>query len=58
MSDSSTVIVSAGVAGSSAVVSFAVKTLPVVQWLAAATAIMSGLIGIAWVVYQYLQRRK
>jgi hypothetical protein len=58
MSDVSGIGTSVGLSGGSALVSFFAETLPVVQWLAACVAIVSGLVGIAWVGYQYAKRRR
>lgn len=41
------------VSGGSATVSFFADTLPMVQWLAATVAIVSGVLGGSWVAYQF-----
>ena len=41
---------------SSTVVSFFATTLPVVQWMAAAVAVASGLVAIVWVIVQIRDR--
>lgn len=58
MSDVSAVSAAAGLSSSSALISFFAETLPVLQWLAACVAIISGCVGIAWVGYQYISRRR
>lgn len=41
---------------SSTIVSFFVQSLPMVQWLSAAVAIVSGVLAIVWVVIQIRDR--
>lgn len=55
--DSSSPIAAATTSITASIVSFAASTLPLMQWIAAAVAIISGLTGVAWVAYQYVQRR-
>lgn len=40
---------------SSAMVCFAVKTLPLVQWVAGAVAIVAGVVAIAWTIYKFVR---
>lgn len=58
ISDVSRALTPATISGSTAFISFAAKTLPIVQWLAGVVAIVSGVLAAAWVVYQWQQRRK
>lgn len=65
LSDIHKAIVPAGVSVSSATLSVTAHhmtwfqdTLPLVQWLSAVVAIVSGVTGITWVVLQILNRKR
>ena len=58
MEDVKSVVTFFGLSGGTALSSFFVDTLPVVQWCAGVTAILSGLVGILWVVVQFRRSRR
>ena len=49
---------SAATSCGSAVVCFAAETLPVVQWIAGAVAIIAGVVAVLWTAYKFLKLRK
>ncbi len=58
MEELKAVVTFAGVSASTAIMSFFVATLPVVQWFAALTAVVSGTTGVLWIVVQYRRGKK
>lgn len=42
---------------STSIYSWCAETLPLMQWLAAGVAIVSGVVGVVWVAYKFYKAR-